>query len=131
MESGVRRGHSRVHCGLQQNLFEIARFEFVLQTRSYVQAELFPPSGGGSNRKHKQPPRSPIETGTRPDRAPGKPRDQILEAAIEIGRCRGSAIDMLIAEYFAPDLRPVVSILPEGSRAAPPRTSEAARDSTE
>src|SRR3569833_693956 len=107
MESGVGCGHSRINRGLHQNLFEIARFEFVMQSRSYMQTKLFPPSGRAGNREHEQAPRSPIETGTRPEKAPREARNQLLEITVEIRGCGGRAIHMLVAESLASNTRAI------------------------
>src|SRR4051812_1536452 len=101
VKRGVRRRHAGVDGGLQQRLLEVAPFEILRQPGSRVQAELFPSPHCGSDGEHQQPARADVETGTRPDGAPGKARDQILKRR---ARPRGGgAIDMRIAKDAAPD----------------------------
>src|ERR1051325_9886277 len=79
--------HTCVNRNLQQRFLQIAGFELVLKSGANVHAELFPTAESRHNNQHHQAPRANIQSGTRPDSAPGVARNHLLEVAIEISGC--------------------------------------------
>jgi hypothetical protein len=108
-ERAVRGRDAAIHGALEQDFLDLVDGETVPQRRSDVHRELVLATRRDERRNRDAAARPAIEARPRPDLPPGVARDEVLELLGEVGRARGRAVDMLVAEHFSPYCHAVVA----------------------
>lgn len=107
-ERRVGGGNAAVDRALEQNLLDLVGGEPVAERRAEVHRELLGAVEGDEGRHRDRAARAPVESRPGPDLTPGIAGDQVLEVRGEFVGPRDRAVDVRIAEHFAPHLDPAV-----------------------
>src|SRR5205809_2039475 len=110
-EGRVRGWNAAVHRRLQKDLSQLVDGYPIAKGAAQVQLQLFRSIEGHRHRHADAASGAPVETGARPDLAPGVAGDQVLKVAGQGRRAGLGAIDMVIAKNVAADFHPALAPL--------------------
>ena len=102
-EGAVGRRGAAVDRGLQQHLLDLVGREAVAQRGAHVHGELALAAERDERGQRDRAAHAPVDSGPRPDTAPDRGGDQLLEICGEVGRALDRAVHVGVAEHLAAD----------------------------